>query len=206
MGMFDQPEKKTKLIIVHSQNTAVFANFLQMMITSNDDEGETVVGIKDGSVETTIWSDKEYVAQKPTLSSNDHILFIGRGKIIPEECYGMQSKYDNYGMTYGWLGKRAYLKINDTPTKFDEIKSFLDYAKKYDPQVTFDEIIGAKAAASAAKRKGIGGFLKNVGKYMLPLGPLWFMDAELKDRVKSIQYRCLTIVFYKEGLDKFLQM
>lgn len=204
MGMFDQPEKNEKLIIVHSENTTVFANYLQMLISSNDDNGEEVVGIKDGSIKTTIWSDKEYVAQKPTLSSNEHILFIGRGKIIPEECYGMETKYNQYGMTYGWLGKRAFLKISDTPKKIEDVKSFLEYAKQYDPNVNSDEIFGLKAHISQLKRKRIGDVLKDLGKTMLSY--YWVAASDQKDRIKSVQYRCLTIAFYREGLSKFMDM
>lgn len=205
MGMFDQSEKMGSLIIVHSANTAVFANYLQMLISSNDDEGNTIIGVKDGSINTTIWSDKEYLAQKPTLSSNEHILFIGRGKIIPEECYGMQQKFSKYGMSYGWLGKRAYLKITHTSIKKSEVEKFLDYAKKYDSGINVNAILGVDAKVKAIKRKGIAGLMKYGVKHCI-VDPALTLTGEYKDRIKSLQYRCLTTVFYREGLANFFEV
>ena len=44
MNIFDQT-KATKLIIVHTDDTAQYANYLQLMISAVDDDGENVVAV-----------------------------------------------------------------------------------------------------------------------------------------------------------------
>ena len=61
MAMFGQEIPKTKLIIVHSKTTAAFANYLQMLISSKKEQGDNDTGSADRVVETTIWSDEEYM-------------------------------------------------------------------------------------------------------------------------------------------------
>lgn len=105
-----------------------------MLIASNDDEGNTIVGVKDGSIKTMVWSIKQYLDNKPQLSSDQHTLFIGQDKKISEECYGMEPKFSKYGMSYGWLGKRANLKVTDTSVKKNDVKDLLQFAENYEPK------------------------------------------------------------------------
>lgn len=208
MGMFDQQAAKTKLVIVHSENTAAFANYLQMLITTNKDQDSVKVGPADKTIETTVWSDKDYAAQKPTLSNQDHILFIGRSKILSEEAYGMTKKFDNYGMQYGWLGKHAYMKVSEERFTKNMLDSYIEFAKKYDPELTFENIFGPEAQNEWRKRnkthalleKGaIIGFFGSIGSQVL---------LERKKQMslfRSSQYRVLTLAFYKEGLTNFLE-
>lgn len=206
MGLFYQNAAKRKLILVHSDNTEVFANYLQMLISANDDVNGEVVGVEDGSVETAIWSEKEYAAQKPTLSSVDHILFIGRGKTLSKETYGMNTKFEKYGMKYGWLGKRAYLTVDGSPIRKKELQSFIDFAKTYNPDLKDNEVVGIKAQASSVKRKGIKGILKTSAKSLLPfVGPSMVLNDLSNDAVRSCQYKTAIVIFYKEGLAEFLK-
>ena len=205
MGMFDQAPK-TKLIIVHSDNTTVFANFLQMLISSKDDQGNTITGTPDGTVETTIWTDKEYAAQKPTLSNVDHVLFIGRSKILVEESYGMKNKFNRYGMQYGWLGKHAYMKVTDEKIKKEQIEPYIDFARLYDDTASYESIFGIYAQEEKMERKGIKGFLKEIVKMSIPyVGPWMVEEDKYKNLLRSSQYRTLTLAFYKDGLAEFLK-
>jgi hypothetical protein len=205
MSIFDPSAEKTKLIIVHSENTEEFANLLRNLISSNDDQGDTIVGVKDGTVEVAVWSDKVYAGQKPTLSSCDHYLFIGRGKIQSKEGYGMNTVFDHFGMKYGWLGNQAFLKVDDYPLKRDEVEEFISFIKNYDP--TANLTIPYKSEDSNQQKKR---FLKDYAKLAIPVP---FLGAYLlvkdhrasKNRIRSISYKALTIAFYKEGLASFLE-
>lgn len=94
-----------KLIIVCDEKTEPYANYLRQLISTNDDKDGEVVGIEDGTVEAAVWLEKEYLANKAQISSNEHILFIGDNKTSKSESSSMIVKYDKYGMKYGWLGK-----------------------------------------------------------------------------------------------------
>lgn len=207
MAMFGQEIPKTKLIIVHSKTTAAFANYLQMLISSKKEQGDNDTGSADRVVETTIWSDEEYKAQKPTLSNQDHILFIGRSNVLSEEEYGIKKVFDRFQMQYGWLGRRAYLKVTGERLKKDQIQPYIEFAKKYDPDVTFESIFGLEAQAERRSRNGLQRFLETGKKYgFVGPGPIAVLEnKKKKSLLRSNQYRTLTLAFYKEGLADFLK-
>ena len=202
MEMFGQAEKQQSLIIVHSDDTVAYANYLMMLIASNDDEGNTIVGVKDGSIKTMVWSIKQYLDNKPQLSSDQHTLFIGQDKKISEECYGMEPKFSKYGMSYGWLGKRANLKVTDTSVKKNDVKDLLQFAENYEPKKD-EKQFNVDATTKST--------LKQVATEMIMYGVLGPLSTAIdykkyKDKIKNIQYKCLTTVFYREGLSKFFEM
>ena len=146
--MIDMYTTRKKLIIVHSDNTAVFANYLQMLISSNNDKDDKQISNEDGLIETTIWSEKQYIDQKPTLSSVDHILFVGGGEVLSKETYGITVRFDKYGMKYGWLGKYAFLYIIDKRLNKNEFSGFLEFAKKYNPALREEKIFSTDVPSS----------------------------------------------------------
>lgn len=210
MGMFDQRDTRTKLILVHSDNTSVFANYLQMLISAKDDKEDEIVGVKDGTVMTTIWSEKDYLAQKPILSSMDHILFIGRGKNLSQETYGMVGIFDKFGMQYGWLGKHGYLRVTGRALKKEQLSNFFEFAKLYDPTIDENDVIKTNVHGNSANNKGVLDFVKK-GVIVAAAGPLFggallINDKiKIKDRIRSCQYKTATIVFYRDGLAEFLK-
>lgn len=230
MGMFDQNGKK-KLIIVHTDDTAKYANYLQLMLSVSDDLENEVIGVKDGTVETVVWTEKEYFAQKPQLSGDSYILFVGTSKKLEVEYFGMQERFNQYGMKYSWLGKRANLCVFDSISR-KKYDSFLDYAKKYQTDVeramdTKKETIAKDAAAAgvgiAAEAASVGaGVAAASGTALLlpfslavfaPVGAVAggiFAGRKIVHGIKEAkkvneqQYCCLLLKFYMDGIGKFL--
>ena len=126
-------------------------------------------------------SDEEYKAQKPTLSNQDHILFIGRSNVLSEEEYGIKKVFDRFQMQYGWLGRRAYLKVTGERLKKDQIQPYIEFAKKYDPDVTFESIFGLEAQAERRSRNGLQRFLETGKKYgFVGPGPIAVLENKKK--------------------------
>ena len=224
-------EQRIKLIIVHSSGAEKYANYLQLMVSSSDDNGETVIGVKDGSVETVVWSEKDYLSQKPTLSSSDYILFVGSSKKLQKEYYGMQEKFSKFGMRYAWLGKRGLLSVDDG-IKRKEYDQFLSYARNYihDIQKKMDTngqvaakdaaTVGVGVAAEAASvgaaiaaGNGIAFLLPFAGAVFAPVGAVAggvfggikiIRHIKEKHSVAEQQFTCLVLKFYLEGIQQFL--
>lgn len=127
-----------KLIIVCDEKTEKYANYLRQLISTNDDKDGEVVGIADGTVDAAVWLEKEYLANKATISSNEHILFIGDNKVSKSESSSMIIKYDKYGMKYGWLGKRAMMKVDNDMLSAEVYDEFIEYCLGY--QTEFEKI------------------------------------------------------------------
>lgn len=137
-----------KLIIVCDEKTEQYANYLRQLISTNDDKDGEVVGIADGTVEAAVWLEKEYLANKAQISSNEHILFIGDNKTSKSESSSMVVKFEKYGMQYGWLGKRAMMKVDNEMLEPESYDEFIEYALGY--QSDFEKI-----AMKHAKMKAI---------------------------------------------------
>lgn len=224
-------EKKKKLIIVHTKDSAKYANYLQTMVSSSDDDGETIVGVKDGSVATVVWSEKDYLAQKPTLANSDYILFVGASKKLKDEYFGVQEKFNKFGMTYSWLGKHGLLSVN-SGIKRKDYDQFLSYATDYisDIQRKMDTkgqsaakdaaTVGAGVAAEAASvgaavaaGSGVAALLPFAVAVFAPAGAVAVTTAAgiklfryLKEKklVAEQQFTCLILKFYLEGIQQFL--
>ena len=120
--MFEKQAKK--LIIVTDEKNKPYANYLLALISAKDDKEGEVVGVADGSVEAVIWSEKNYADNEPTLSSNAHVLFLGDTKLSKAQRGGLSVKFDDFGLKYGWLGKRAVMYVDHVITSVVEYNRF----------------------------------------------------------------------------------
>ena len=120
-----------KLIIVCDEKTREYANYLRQLISVNDDGSEQIVGTADGTVEVGVWSEKEYQDQQKAISSNEHILFVGSNKTSASETKNMVEKFNQYGMKYGWLGKRAMMQVDDPLLSKEEYTKFIEFCAVY---------------------------------------------------------------------------
>lgn len=81
-------DAKKQLVVVVNDKTAVYGELLSGLVCMNDDkydeEGnlmpDGIIGVKDGTVEVVIWTEKVYQANLPKISSDNRILFIGESK------------------------------------------------------------------------------------------------------------------------------
>ena len=60
-----------------------------------DDTEEATVGVKDGSVQAQVWLEKDYKANSATISSTQHIVFIGNSKLLKEQRSHIFCRNDN---------------------------------------------------------------------------------------------------------------
>lgn len=224
--MFNQ----TSLTIVYTEGTEEYANYLQLMLSSNDDNGDNIVGVKDGSVSAAVWSEKQYLDNKPKISNNQHVLFIGKSKQISKECFGMQEKFSKFGMKYSWLGKRGMLCV-DHSIKRKEYDDFIEYARNYVDgiQKKMDSkgktaakdivSVGVGVAAEAASvgagigaAAGVAVLLPFAAALFAPgavfggiaAGSKVFRSIKERQAVMEQQYTCLILKFYMDGIIQFL--
>lgn len=224
--------KKTELIIVCDEKSMSYANYLIQLLGQSDDEGDTVVGVKDGSVSAAIYTVKQYKNNQVKVTSNTHVLFIGNNDTTKEQAKYMTYKFNDFGMCFGWLGKRAVMYVDRTIADSEEYNRFFDYAVKY--QKNFTKIIerenqnktasGTDRGASLkreqiAKKLGKGtGIAAFVVGAMSPISTVaaatiaapFLVKAGVdivkeKESIKDQQYSCLTMVTYLEGLSEFLE-
>lgn len=206
-----------KLIIVCEEKLRQYGDFLAQLISLEDDESDQLVGAKDGAAAAQVWTEKEYSANALQISSEQYILFIGNSKLIKDKRSHMQKKFSKYGMRYAWLGKQGVLFV-DNVVSLDEYDNFIEYAKGNQPEIT--KLIERKSVVlvlpepSAQDQKKEANVVKKLLTPMKAIpaaivnAPVHGMNAFTKaannKKIEEQEYSCLILLFYLNGLSKFL--
>ena len=211
-------EKTTKLIIVCDEKTSEYANYLRQLVSMKDDTADEIIGVQDGTVEVAVWLEKDYVANMATISSKEHILFIGETKVSKKETPSMSVKFDKFGMKYGWLGKRAMMMVSDSIKDKETYEQFIEFCQDYEQKIEAMSLERVrKYEEKDENEKGVVAFMKNKAATLAhlvvnPIGTAGIFGAVaginmLKDRKKlrDQQYRALTAILYTDGLTEFLE-
>lgn len=220
--MFQKQVKK--LIIVTDEKSKPYANYLMALISAKDDKEGEVVGIEDGSVEAVVWSEKNFLDNEPTLSSSAHVLFLGDTKLSKAQRGGLNIKFDNFGLKYGWLGKRAVMYVDRVITNVVEYNRFYDYATKYQENFTKAierktiqmQIQGDVVEVDEKEYKKLHGnnipaalaaFSVPIAMPVVAAVGVVKAAATLKEKkaVMQQQQSCLAMMFYMDGLKEFLE-
>lgn len=223
-----------KLIIVCEEHLKTYGDFLAQLISLQDDKGESIIGIKDGSASALVWTEKDYVSNMAQISSEQYILFIGNSKMIRDKRNFMQEKFSKYGMKYGWLGKQACLFV-ESVVSADEYDDFYDFATGYQPNTK--KLLETKPVSDETT-VSVSENCKNVEVTEIsketivePEKKFFLAPKALKDTVHDIsrnsinainklardinrtannkkiedqEYSCLVLLFYLKGLASFV--
>ena len=213
-----------KLIIVCDNKTEEYANLLRQLISSKDDTENEVVGIEDGTVGVVVWLEKEYRNNMATISSNEHILFLGNGEVSKKEFNSsMKMYYDQFGMTYGWLGNRGVLRVTTEIDDEEEYNKFVELYSNFNldfEAIEFknfrETVAGMTAGGLAAAGMTAGGLAAGLAAGIVGVaGAAGVAGAGIigskvvsvnrQKKIKQQQYHTLVVAFYREGLAKFLE-
>lgn len=206
--MFNQEPNKTSLIIVCDDKTKAYATFLQQLVGQNDDYGDIIVGVKDGTVSAAIWSTKVYEDNLAELTSNSRVVFIGSSETSKEQGRNVKFTFCKYGMNYGWLGKRAVLYVDNrkhfTKKEYDKFLSFCKHSYKQF-EISSSKTTNTKPYAAAL----IGAAFLPVSLPVFGFATAGIVSAvalsNQKKKIRDQQFRCLIMEFYMNGLRSFLE-
>lgn len=209
--MFGNQTKK--LIIVCDEKTKDYANYFRQLVSTNDDDDE-IVGVADGSVDAVVWLEKDYVANSATISSTEHILFIGNNKTVISERKYMNVFFDKYSMKYGWLGKRAFMTVEKPISSEKTYSSFIAFCN--DKHQKIERIAGKELTSkdSKSKKKKAGKLLRAAALTTIITNPLTAGYAVVgtaaqmqisRKKILEQQYRVLTALLYLNDLQEFLE-
>lgn len=100
-------ESKKTLIVVYKDE--LLMNQLKKLIETNDDNEDSIVGTRDGSINIVSWTEKVWLDNKKAGNIKGKILFLGDVKGTNELIPVIDEKFNNYGVKYGWAGNQAVL-------------------------------------------------------------------------------------------------
>ena len=123
-----KPEKR-KLIVVYKKKDELALNYLKKLVETNDDKDEKIVGTEDNTVSIIDWTEKDYQNNKVLGNIPNKILFLDDIKEIKKLVPIMDIKYSSNGISYGFIGKKAIISINEKDLKADE--AFMKFQKDF---------------------------------------------------------------------------
>lgn len=142
---------KKKLIIVVDDKSIVYGELLSALVTMKDDSADSVIGVKDGSVETVIWNEKIYTDNQAQLGSNNKIVFLGRFDIAKSVGANIncQNEFSPYGICYGYVSNKAVVYVDNTSLSGNK-ELYDEFYEKYS---AFMKFIGTDFAIGQIKDK-----------------------------------------------------
>ena len=127
--MFGIPSQEP-VVIVEAKGCGKYSKQLYNLIGTNDDEGEMVVGPKDGSVQASIFDERKFNDNQ--LSSEQKIVFVGGPKFARDYLDALDSlatdKFDEYGIHMRIGGKHASVTVDGGATAKEDYWAFIEYA------------------------------------------------------------------------------
>lgn len=194
--------QKTSLTIICDEKLVEYADFLMALIGQNDDNGENIIGTKDGSVSAAIWTPKEYRDNMAKISSDSHLLFIGSFKEAKSNGKNVDFNFNKFGMHYGWRGKRAVMFVENKLLKKEEYGQFITFAQSY--KKTFDKVTLNFVNTLPDALKWAGALFLPILVAPIPIYGL-ISGSKAHKKIQDQQYICLSMVLYLDGLQKFLE-
>lgn len=141
------------LIVVYNGKDELIVNQLRKLLETNDDNGDTIVGVEDGSVQIVPWTEKVWLQNKEAGTIKSKVLLIGKVKGVDHLLPIIDVKYEKYGIMYGWAGSQAILSVDEKALK------------KKETYEAFLKELQSKTANNVAKgKKKLGLNLKTIAK------------------------------------------
>lgn len=127
--------------------------------------------------------------------------------------------YDQFGMTYGWLGNRGVLRVTTEIDDEEEYNKFVELYSNFNLDFeaiefkNFRETVagmtaGGLAAGLAAGIVGVAGVAGAAGAAGVAGAGIIgskVVSVNRQKKIKQQQYHTLVVAFYREGLAKFLE-
>ena len=124
---------KETVVIVEAKGCGKYCKQLYTLIGTNDDSEDEVVGPVDGSVEASVFDEKQFAATP--LSSDQKIIFIGRPKSAKDYLDAIETEATvrvvEHGIRIHVSGKQASIDVVGNGLGSEDYWAFLDYAKEH---------------------------------------------------------------------------
>ena len=118
-------ETKKTLIVVYKDELLI--NQLKKLVETHDDNGDTVIGTKDDTINIVSWTEKVWLANKKAGNIQGKILFLGNIKGTDKLIPVIDVKFDDCGVKFGWAGNQAVVFADPKVlTTRDDYDAFLE--------------------------------------------------------------------------------
>ena len=181
----------------------MLVNQIKKLVETKDDENaDTTIGTKDGTVSIVSWTEKVWLEQKKAGNINNKVLFLGDIKGTDKLIPIIDIQFNEYGVKYGWAGSQAVIFIDPKA-----IKSKADYDAFFEKLCALpvpDSIKVSQTAPEVPEKQqsGFKSFWGNLGANAAVLAHDIFSDRTLVRR-QMLFYGIINL--YNNHLEAFMQ-
>lgn len=141
-------EAKKTLIVVYKDE--LLMNQLKKMVETPDDNGNDIIGTRDDSINIVSWSEKVWMDNKKSGVIKGKILFLGEIKGTDKLIPVIDSKFDEYGVKFGWAGNQAILYTDSK--ELTNRKNYDAFLKKLSELPVPSFLKGTKESTNSASK------------------------------------------------------
>lgn len=195
---------KETVVIVEAKGCGKYCKQLYTLIGTNDDSEDEVVGPVDGSVEASVFDEKQFAATP--LSSDQKIIFIGRPKSAKDYLDAIETEATvrvvEHGIRIHVSGKQASIDVVGNGLGNEDYWAFLDHAKEHGQEL--EDLLKDLRPQEEEQEGKIFAPLAFVGKAVGGAGAS--ISTALKGGdIRDQQFRFAIKSFYLEHLRAFVE-
>ena len=195
---------KESVVIVEAKGCGKYCKQLYTLIGTNNDSKDDVIGPVDGSVEASIFNEKQFAST--LLSSDQKIIFVGRSKSAKDYLDAIETEATvrlvEHGIKIHVSGKQAYIDVAGNDLSIEDYHAFLDYTKEHGQE--FEDLMKDLRQEKDEQEGKVIAPLAFVGKVVSNASTS--ISTALKDRgVRDQQFRFAIKLFYLNYLRTFVE-
>lgn len=205
--MFNMPVlEPTVIVIVEAKGKGKYAKLLYNLIGTNDDEGENIVGPVDGSIQATIFDERQH-ANNP-LSSVQRAVFVGNPKFAKDELDALDTlakkRIDVHGIHIRVAGKQASVYVDGRNDSKEDYWAFLEFAASKGLDLP-DLLANLRDEdGSSSESKGAARILDGFARGARGVGDKVAL-ARCASKIEDQKYQLAIRIFYLENLRAFAE-
>ena len=185
--------QRKELRIVYRRGTEEFAEALQQRL--------------DGTVglDSALWTEKDYLDCRRSMPEDAYVLFLGDGAALQQEGVPCAPRFAQYGMAYGWSGRRAFLTATERPLNGKKkIRAFLEYLQQQHPEITPEELETVAAENALAWADSLKASVNPLASVLDSMFRAPVSSAGTITALGRLQYKAAVAEFYRSGIADFL--
>lgn len=195
---------KESVVIVEAKGCGKYCKQLYTLIGTNNDRKDDVIGPIDGSVEASIFNEKQFAST--LLSSDQKIIFVGRPKSAKDYLDAIETEATvrlvEHGIKIHVSGKQASIDVAGNSLSSEDYHAFLDYTKEHGQE--FEDLMKDLRQEKGEQEGKVIAPLAFIGKAVGNAGTS--ISTALKDGgIRDQQFRFAIKLFYLKYLRTFVE-
>lgn len=194
---------RKNLFVVSSKTDSGLSN--EILHAIREDEKNRHPPLTPERLRVVVMKEEQWIIHHHELLPNSHVLFVGPVNVVSWLPEQMTTKFEKYGIRYGWIGRRASLIVNEKTLKNHAL--YDQFLKELKELCSAEDLIRSPKRLDALQLIGM-----LCVALLVPFGSVLVGGKLIKDWysndlfVKKQQYVFGIFHLYRNHLKEFMEM